>query len=60
MLTYVQNLTSGHERESLTASATSLTEAAATESRDLTETELSSLQSWSERCAAIDSQLGIA
>ena len=56
MLTYVQNLT--NERESLTASATSLTEAAAGESRYLTDTELSSLQSWSERCAAIDSQLG--
>ena len=56
MLTYVRQLTT--ERESLTASATSLTEAAANESRDLTETEQASLRSWSERCAAIDNQLG--
>jgi Phage capsid family len=56
MLTYVRQLTT--ERESLTASATSLTDAAATEARDLTETEQASLRSWSERCAAIDTQLG--
>ena len=56
MLTYVRQLTT--ERESLTASATSLTEAAATEARDLTETEQASLQSWSQRCAQIDTQLG--
>ena len=55
MLTYVRQLTT--ERESLTASATSLTEAAANETRDLTETEQASLRSWSERCAAIDNQL---
>jgi Phage capsid family len=56
MLTYVRQLTD--ERESLTASATSLTEGAATEGRDLTETEQASLKSWSERCATIDNQLG--
>ena len=56
MLTYARQLTT--ERESLTASAVSLTDAAATESRDLTETEQASLHSWSERCAAIDAQLG--
>jgi hypothetical protein len=56
MLTYARNLTT--ERESLTASATSLTDAAASESRDLTETEMASLQAWSQRCADIDRQLG--
>ena len=56
MLTYARQLTD--ERESLTASATGLTDAAAAESRDLTETELASMSAWSQRCAAIDTQLG--
>ena len=56
MLTYVRKLTT--ERESLSASATGLADAAAAESRDLTETELTSLQGWSQRCAEIDRLLG--
>ena len=56
MLTYARQLTT--ERESLTASATSLTDGAAAESRDLSETEMASLQAWSQRCADIDRQLG--
>ena len=56
MLTYVRQLTD--ERESLTASATGMADAAATDGRDLTETEQASLSAMQTRCAAIDAQLG--
>ena len=56
MLTYVRQLTD--ERESLTASATGLADAAATDGRDLTDTEQASLSAMQTRCAAIDAQLG--
>ena len=55
MLTYLRQLTA--ERDSLTAAATSLADTAATEGRDLTETESASLASMQTRCAAIDQQL---
>lgn len=55
MLTYVRNLTD--ERDSLTASANAIVERAATESRDVTETESASVASMQSRCAEIDRQL---
>jgi HK97 family phage major capsid protein len=55
MLTYLRRLTD--ERDSLTQSATDLAEHAATEERDLTDTERASLTAWQTRCAEIDSQL---
>lgn len=55
MITYLQRLTA--ERDSLTQSATHLTETAAAEDRDLTDTEAASMRGWSERCAQIDAQL---
>ena len=55
MITYLKKLT--EERDSLTASATSLTEKAAAEERDLTDTERQSMTAWQTRCAEIDSQL---
>ena len=55
MITYLRQLTA--ERDSLTAAATSLAETAATDGRDLTETEAASLASMQTRCAAIDQQL---
>src|SRR5262245_58564525 len=55
MLTYLRRLTD--ERDSLTQSATDLTERAATEERDLTDTERTSLAGWQTRCAEIDGQL---
>jgi hypothetical protein len=55
VLIYLRQLTA--ERDSLTATATSLAETAANESRDLTETEAASLASMQTRCAAIDQQL---
>lgn len=55
MLTYLRQLTA--ERDSLTAAATSLADTAATEGRDLTETEAASLASMQTRCATIDQQL---
>jgi HK97 family phage major capsid protein len=45
------------ERDSLTQFATALTEKAAAEERDLTDTERQSLTEWSERCAKLDAQL---
>jgi hypothetical protein len=44
MLTYLRRLTD--ERDSLTQSATDLADHAATEERDLTDTERASLTSW--------------
>lgn len=55
MITYLARLTS--ERDSLTTSATELANKAASEERDLTETEASSMHAWQERCAEIDTQL---
>ena len=55
MLTYLRNLTA--ERDSLTATATSLADSAAEASRDLTDTEAASLASMQTRCAEIDAQL---
>jgi HK97 family phage major capsid protein len=55
MLTYLRRLTD--ERDSLTQSATDLTEQAARDERDLTETERASLTAWQTRCAEIDGQL---
>jgi HK97 family phage major capsid protein len=55
MLTYLRRLTD--ERDSLTQSATDLADHAATEERDLTDTERASLTSWQTRCAEIDGQL---
>ena len=45
------------ERDSLSEAATSLTEKAAAEDRDLTDTEQRSLAEWAQRCADIDAQL---
>jgi HK97 family phage major capsid protein len=45
------------ERDSLTQFATELTERAAREERDLTDTERQSLAEWSERCGDLDGQL---
>ena len=55
MITYLKRLTD--ERDSLTAAATDLAEKAATEERDLTDTEKASMTAWSTRCAEIDGQL---
>lgn len=55
MLTYLRRLTD--ERDSLTQAATDLADRAATEERDLTDTETTSMRSWQERCAQIDGQL---
>jgi hypothetical protein len=55
VLTYLRQLTA--ERDSLTAAATQIAETAATEGRDLTETEQASLASMQSRCAVIDGQL---
>lgn len=45
------------ERDSLTEFATELTERAAREERDLTDTERQSLTEWSTRCGILDTQL---
>ena len=55
MLTYLSRLTA--ERDSLTQAATDLTERAARDERDVTDTERTSLTGWATRCAEIDSQL---
>lgn len=55
MITYLKKLTD--ERDSLTTAATDLAEKAASEERDLTDTEQASLTAWQTRCAAIDAQL---
>lgn len=55
MITYLQRLTD--ERDALTQSATQLAERAASEDRDLSDTEQSSMRGWQERCAQIDAQL---
>ena len=55
MITYLKRLTD--ERDSLSKAATEVAEKAATEDRDLTDTEKSSLSAWEQRCAEIDSQL---
>jgi HK97 family phage major capsid protein len=55
VLTYLRNLQ--NERDSLTAAATQITETAASESRDVTESERASIVTMGERCAVIDGQL---
>ncbi|MET0767370.1 MAG: phage major capsid protein [Aeromicrobium sp.] len=55
MITYLTRLTS--ERDSLTEAATELATRAASEERDLSETEQTSMRAWQERCAQIDTQL---
>ena len=55
MLTYAKRLVD--ERDHLTEMANTTADRAATEDRDLTDTERDSLKSWQERCGAIDSQL---
>jgi capsid protein len=55
MLTYLRQLQS--ERDTLTQAATTITETAATETRDVTEAERASIETMSTRCAAIDDQL---
>jgi hypothetical protein len=55
MLTYLTRLTD--ERDRLTAHATALTEQAARDDRDLTDTERQTLATMEGRCADIDGQL---
>ena len=55
MFTYLRNLQT--ERDSLTQAANALTETAATETRDLTESEHASIAQMQQRCVAIDDQL---
>ncbi|HSS09733.1 MAG TPA: phage major capsid protein [Acidimicrobiales bacterium] len=55
MFTYAKRLVD--ERDHLTEMAHSTAERAASEERDLTDTERASIKSWQERCAAIDVQL---
>ena len=55
MLNYLKRLQD--ERDSLTQTVTSITEQAATEERDVTETERASIGAMAERCATIDGQL---
>jgi HK97 family phage major capsid protein len=55
MIQYLSRLTA--ERDSLTEAANELTNKAAGEERDLTDTERSSMTAWQERCATIDAQL---
>jgi hypothetical protein len=55
MLTYAKRLVD--ERDHLTEMANTTADRAASEDRDLTDTERGSLKAWQERCAAIDSQL---
>jgi Phage capsid family len=55
VLTYLSRLTA--ERDSLTQAATDVTEKAARDERDVTDTERTSLANWATRCAEIDGQL---
>lgn len=55
MLTYLRNLQG--ERDNLTAAATSITETAAREERDVTANERASIESMSQRCASLDDQI---
>jgi HK97 family phage major capsid protein len=55
VLTYVRQLQT--ERDSLTQAATGITETAASESRDITDTERSSIETMATRCAVLDDQL---
>lgn len=55
MHTYIKRLLD--ERDSLTQTATGITEAAAREERDLTDTEQASLAAMQARCAVIDDQV---
>ena len=55
MIQYMKQLVA--ERDSLTVAATELTDKAAREDRDPTDTEHASLRGWAERCATIDGLL---
>jgi len=55
MHTYLQRLR--QERDSLTQTATALTERAASDDRDLTDAEQAQMTTMQERCAVIDGQL---
>lgn len=55
MITYLRQLQS--ERDTLTQSATAITDQAARDERDVTDTERATLATMAERCAAIDGQL---
>jgi HK97 family phage major capsid protein len=55
MITYLQRLID--ERDALTQNATQLAERAASDDRDLTDTEQSSVRGWQARCGEIDSML---
>ena len=55
MLTYLSRLTA--ERDSLTQAATDITERAARDERDVTDTERQSLAGMANRCQEIDAQL---
>ena len=55
MLTYLSRLTA--ERDSLTQAATDITERAARDERDVTDTERQSLTGMANRCQEIDAQL---
>lgn len=55
MLTYLQRLL--NERDQLTATATSIADAATERNEDLTDTERATLANIAERCAQIDAQI---
>jgi HK97 family phage major capsid protein len=55
MITYLNRLTG--ERDTLSQLATDMSEKAAREERDLTDTEQRSMSTWQERCTEIDRQL---
>lgn len=56
MITYLKRLLD--ERDSLTTSANSITDKAAADERDLTDTERASLATMQQRCADLDGQIG--
>jgi HK97 family phage major capsid protein len=55
MLSYLKNLR--NERDSLSATSTAILEKAATEERQISDTERQSIDKMAERCAAIDEEL---
>jgi HK97 family phage major capsid protein len=55
VITYLRKLTD--ERDSLTQAAQDLSDKAASEDRDLSDTEQQSMRGWQTRCAEIDTQL---
>lgn len=55
MLTYIRRLV--EERDHLTATANGITERAATDERDVTDTEQASIATMASRCAELDAQI---